>query len=67
MFVLGKAIAGGIPAAAFGLSQAMAERVWQVLPPVHPTVRQSAHAGMGGVAVAVELKITSSAAHLFGE
>lgn len=48
MFVLGKAIAGGIPAAAFGLSQAMAERVWQVLPPVHPTVRQSAHAGMGG-------------------
>jgi len=48
MFVLGKAIAGGIPAAAFGLSQAMAERVWEVLPPVPPTVRQSAHAGMGG-------------------
>lgn len=48
MFVLGKAIAGGIPAAAFGLSQAMAERVWQVLPPVPPTVRQSAHAGFGG-------------------
>ena len=48
MFVLGKAIAGGIPAATFGLSQAMAERVWKVLPPVPPTVRQSAHAGMGG-------------------
>lgn len=48
MFVLGKAIAGGIPAATFGLSQAMAERVWQVLPPVPPTVRQSAHAGFGG-------------------
>ena len=48
MFVIGKAIAGGIPAAAFGLSQAMAERVWKVLPPVPPTVRQSAHAGMGG-------------------
>lgn len=48
MFVLGKAIAGGIPAAAFGLSQAMAERVWQALPPVPPSVRQSAHAGMGG-------------------
>lgn len=48
MFVLGKAIAGGIPAAAFGLSQATAERVWQVLPPVPPTVRQSAHAGFGG-------------------
>lgn len=48
MFVLGKAIAGGIPAAVFGLSQATAERVWQVLPPVPPTVRQSAHAGFGG-------------------
>jgi glutamate-1-semialdehyde 2,1-aminomutase len=48
MFVLGKAIAGGIPAAVFGLSPAMAERVWQVLPKVPPTVRQSAHAGFGG-------------------
>ena len=48
MFVLGKAIAGGVPAAVFGLSEAMAQRVWQVLPPVPPTVRQSAHAGFGG-------------------
>lgn len=48
MYVLGKAIAGGIPAAVFGLSQAMAERVWQVLPPLPPTARQSAHAGFGG-------------------
>ena len=48
MFVVGKAIAGGIPAAAFGLSQATAEQVWQVLPKVPPTVRQSAHAGFGG-------------------
>ena len=48
MFVLGKAIAGGVPAAVFGLSQATAERVWEVLPRVPPTVRQSAHAGFGG-------------------
>ena len=48
MFVLGKAVAGGVPAAVFGLSQTTAERVWQVLPPVPPTVRQSAHAGFGG-------------------
>lgn len=48
MFVLGKAIAGGIPAAVFGVSQATAERIWQVLPRVPPTVRQSAHAGFGG-------------------
>ncbi|REM10010.1 aminotransferase class III-fold pyridoxal phosphate-dependent enzyme, partial [Mycobacterium tuberculosis] len=48
MFVIGKAIAGGIPAAAFGLSSETAERVWQVLPKLHPTQRQSAHAGFGG-------------------
>jgi glutamate-1-semialdehyde 2,1-aminomutase len=48
MFVLGKAIAGGIPAAVFGLSQAMAERLWAELPRVHPSVKQSAHAGFGG-------------------
>lgn len=48
MFVIGKAIAGGIPAAAFGLSAETAERVWQVLPKLHPTKRQSAHAGFGG-------------------
>jgi glutamate-1-semialdehyde 2,1-aminomutase len=58
MFVLGKAIAGGIPAAAFGLSQAIAESVWQVLPPVHPTVRQSAHAGMGGTLAGNALTVT---------
>lgn len=48
MFVLGKAIAGGIPAAVFGLSQATAERVWTELPHLPPTARQSAHAGFGG-------------------
>lgn len=48
MFVVGKAIAGGIPAAAYGLSQAMAERVWAALPPVDPSVKQSANAGFGG-------------------
>lgn len=48
MFVVGKAVAGGVPAAAFGLNAAMAQRVWGALPPVPPTVRQSAHAGFGG-------------------
>ncbi|KQV90478.1 transaminase [Rhizobacter sp. Root1221] len=48
MFVLGKAIAGGIPAAVFGLSQITAQQVWRVLPPLPPTARQSAHAGFGG-------------------
>lgn len=64
MFVLGKAIAGGIPAACFGLSQAMAERVWQVLPPLPPTVRQSAHAGMGGTLAGNALTVAAMRAVL---
>lgn len=48
MFVLGKAIGGGIPCAVYGLSRAIAERVWQTLPPVDPAVKQSANAGFGG-------------------
>jgi glutamate-1-semialdehyde 2,1-aminomutase len=47
-FVVGKAIAGGVPAAAFGLSEATAVCVWKILPRVPPTQRQSAHAGFGG-------------------
>lgn len=48
MFVVGKAIAGGIPAAAFGVTQAVAERIWEAMPKVSPWVRQSAHGGFGG-------------------
>jgi glutamate-1-semialdehyde 2,1-aminomutase len=48
MFVVGKAIGGGIPCAVYGLSQAMAERAWRALPPVDPAVKQSANAGFGG-------------------
>lgn len=48
MFVLGKAVAGGIPAAVFGVTQATAGRIWDVLPKLPPTARQSAHAGFGG-------------------
>lgn len=46
-FVLGKCIAGGIPTAVWGASQAMAERIWQVLP--HFTPGQAInHFGFGG-------------------
>jgi glutamate-1-semialdehyde 2,1-aminomutase len=48
LFVVGKAIAGGIPAAAFGVSEPVARRIWSVLPKVSPRQRQSAHAGFGG-------------------
>ncbi|MDE2371435.1 MAG: aspartate aminotransferase family protein [Burkholderiales bacterium] len=63
-FVVGKAIAGGVPAAAFGVSQATAERVWQVLPQVPPTVRQSAHAGFGGTLAGNALTVAAMRAVL---
>lgn len=48
IFVAGKAIAGGIPAGIFGLSQEIAERLWTLVPHVNPRERQSAHLGFGG-------------------
>jgi glutamate-1-semialdehyde 2,1-aminomutase len=48
MFVLGKAIGGGIPVAVFGLSTSVAEAIWQHTPRVNPMIRQSAHLGFGG-------------------
>jgi len=48
MLVLGKAIAGGIPGAVFGVTQAIAERVWAAFPALDASVRQSAHGGFGG-------------------
>jgi glutamate-1-semialdehyde 2,1-aminomutase len=63
-FVVGKAIAGGVPAAAFGLSQSTAERVWEILPRVPPTQRQSAHAGFGGTLAGNALTIAAMRAVL---
>ena len=48
MFVLGKAIGGGVPVAVFGLSEGVAQRVWEHVPKVNPMVKQSAHLGFGG-------------------
>lgn len=63
-FVIGKAIAGGVPAAAFGVSQATAERIWNVLPPLPPTQRQSAHAGFGGTLAGNALMVAAMRAVL---
>ncbi|ROL65724.1 aspartate aminotransferase family protein [Pseudomonas protegens] len=46
-FVLGKSIAGGIPTAVWGSSQAMAERIWRVLPHFQPGQAIN-HFGFGG-------------------
>jgi glutamate-1-semialdehyde 2,1-aminomutase len=64
MLVIGKAIAGGVPAAAFGLNRETAERVWQALPVVAPTVRQSAHAGFGGTLAGNALTVAAMRAVL---
>ena len=64
MFVVGKAVAGGVPAAAFGLTEDLAQRVWDALPPVPPTVRQSAHAGFGGTLAGNALTVAAMRAVL---
>jgi glutamate-1-semialdehyde 2,1-aminomutase len=64
MLVLGKAIAGGVPAGAFGLSAQAAARVWAGLPPVSPWARQSAHAGFGGTLAGNALTVAAMRAVL---
>jgi glutamate-1-semialdehyde 2,1-aminomutase len=64
MLVAGKAIAGGIPAGVFGVSQAVAERMWKEVPRVNPRVRQSAHLGIGGTLAGNALTVAAMRAVL---
>lgn len=64
IFVAGKAIAGGIPAGIFGVSQAVAERLWKIVPYVNPRERQSAHLGFGGTLAGNALTIATMRAVL---
>ena len=64
MLVAGKAIAGGIPAGIFGVSQAVAERLWAIVPYVNPKVRQSAHLGIGGTLAGNALTVATMRAVL---
>ncbi|WP_439615113.1 transaminase [Shinella sp.] len=64
MLVAGKAIAGGIPAGIFGVSQEIAERLWAIVPKVDPRVRQSAHLGIGGTLAGNALTIATMRAVL---
>ena len=49
LFVIGKAVGGGIPVGLYGVSAPVAERFWRLIPKVNPAlVRQSAHLGFGG-------------------
>jgi glutamate-1-semialdehyde 2,1-aminomutase len=59
-FTLGKAVGGGVPVGLYGVSQAVAERMWQVVPKVNPTaVRQSAHLGFGGTLAGSALQVAA--------
>ncbi|WGR97158.1 transaminase [Bradyrhizobium sp. ISRA443] len=64
IFVAGKAIAGGIPAGIFGLSQEIAERLWTIVPQVNPRERQSAHLGFGGTLAGNTLTVATMRAVL---
>ena len=64
MLVAGKAIAGGIPAGVFGVSQEVAERLWAIVPRVNPRVRQSAHLGIGGTLAGNALTVATMRAVL---
>ena len=49
LFVIGKAVGGGIPVGLYGVSAAVAERFWRLVPKANPAiVKQSAHLGFGG-------------------
>jgi glutamate-1-semialdehyde 2,1-aminomutase len=59
-FVVGKAVGGGVPVGLYGVSEEVAQRLWQVVPKVNPTaVRQSAHLGFGGTLAGSALQVAA--------
>lgn len=64
IFVAGKAIAGGIPAGIFGVSEEVATRLWNEVPHVDPRERQSAHFGVGGTLAGNALTVATMRAVL---
>lgn len=64
MMTLGKAIAGGVPAGALGVSADVAERMWTVAPMLNPNARQSSHMGMGGTLAGAALAVAAMRAAL---
>jgi glutamate-1-semialdehyde 2,1-aminomutase len=64
-FVLGKAIAGGIPCAVYGMTEAVAERIWAAKPPVAAGGdKRYIHSGFGGTLVGNQLSIAALRATL---
>ena len=60
LFVIGKAVGGGIPVGLYGVSAAVAERFWRLVPKFNPAlVRQSAHLGFGGTLAGSTLQVAA--------
>jgi glutamate-1-semialdehyde 2,1-aminomutase len=60
LFVVGKAIGGGIPVGLFGATEAVAQRLWALVPKVNPVaVRQSSHLGFGGTLAGSALQVAA--------
>lgn len=60
LFVVGKAIGGGIPVGVYGLSETVAKQMWARVPKVNPTtVRQSSHLGFGGTLAGSALQVAA--------
>ncbi|MCA0242497.1 MAG: aminotransferase class III-fold pyridoxal phosphate-dependent enzyme [Proteobacteria bacterium] len=58
--VVGKAVGGGVPVGLYGVSEALAQKLWQVVPKVNPVeVRQSAHLGFGGTLAGSALQVAA--------
>ncbi len=65
IFVLGKAIAGGIPSAVYGVTEALAQRIWAVKPRVADGgERRFVHSGFGGTLVGNQLSLAAMRATL---
>jgi glutamate-1-semialdehyde 2,1-aminomutase len=61
MLSIGKAVGGGVPVGLYGVSQEVAERLWQHAPreSVRPGVRQSSHLGFGGTLAGSALQVAA--------
>lgn len=61
LFTIGKAIGGGVPVGLYGVSEAVAQRLWERSPreSTRPGVRQSSHMGFGGTLAGSALQVAA--------
>jgi glutamate-1-semialdehyde 2,1-aminomutase len=61
LFTIGKAAGGGIPVGLYGVSDAVAQRLWESAPreSQRPGVRQSSHLGFGGTLAGSALQVAA--------